>query len=1047
MLLLAVTAVLTASLGERPRALSSGVVISQIYGGGGTTGAEYTHDFVELFNRGTSPVNLAGWSIQYASAGAAGANFGAASILITPLPDIVLGPGQYLLVQGAENALIGDPLPTPDVIDASPIPLNAFDGKVALVSDSIPLGCNGAATACSTGQRARIADLVGYGAATFYEGSGPAPRLSVATAAVRKQDGCAETDDNRGDFAAATPAARNSASPLHVCPSLPVVSIVPIHDIQGAGPVSAFDGQKVTTRGIVTAVLQHGSIGFFIQAPVADADPLTSEGVFVAGSCAFPAVGDMVTVTGTVQETNRLTAIGGSVTVVVESSGNALPDAAVIVTTEPPAPGDADWRERYEGMRVSVPDLTVVAPSGGRLDESEARVTSDGSFVCVLPGTPRPFREPGIPVDVALPAGSPPGIPRFDLNPERWLVDSLALTSGPLDVAAGDRISGAVGILASRGEDYALLLQGRDAPPAMPAAPAPGPGDVRAAAVGEFTVANLDLQRFYDATDDPGPDLVLSASAFARRLAKASLAVRQSMKTPDIIGVADVEGLKTLQAVATAVNDGAVASGEPNPGYAALLLDGHEPSGLGLGVLVKEAPAGPGRRVSVIDLAPVGLDETSTGSVAGEAAPLYDQPPMALRARITDPRGGAGFAVTVIVARFQPRDGIEASSPVGERRRAQAEFLAGDVQRRQAAGERVIVVGGFDAFPFSDGYVDVVGTLVGAPTTEPVVLPTADLVEPNLVNLADRLAAAQQYSIVRDGNAELVDHVLVTADLASRVSNYVVARVNADFPASDANDAARAERLSNRDVPIAYFTLPAADLSVSESQSADRVATSSTIDYALVVTNRSQDAAPGVVVTDALPAGTRLASWSAPAGWSCAPFLEGLSCRTAEMAGGATARLTVSAQVSCALASGDSLLNLAAVEAEAFDADLSNNRAALRADVSNTPPAIVSTAASPRVLWPVTHKFVPVSVSYRASDACDPEPKCGLSVASSEPTDGRGDGRTATDWQVVDSRSVLLRAERAGRGSGRVYTVTVTCTDRAGGSSRQATTVSVPKSR
>ena len=57
-------------------ALSTGVVISQVYGGGGNTGATYTHDFIKLFNRGTSPVSLAGWSLQYASATGTG-NFGA----------------------------------------------------------------------------------------------------------------------------------------------------------------------------------------------------------------------------------------------------------------------------------------------------------------------------------------------------------------------------------------------------------------------------------------------------------------------------------------------------------------------------------------------------------------------------------------------------------------------------------------------------------------------------------------------------------------------------------------------------------------------------------------------------------------------------------------------------------------------------------------------------------------------------------------------------------------------------------------------------------
>ena len=80
------------------KALSSSIVISQVYGGGGNSGATYTHDFIELFNRGNSSVNLSGWSVQYASATGTG-NFGANSGQLTELPPVILAPGQYFLVQ------------------------------------------------------------------------------------------------------------------------------------------------------------------------------------------------------------------------------------------------------------------------------------------------------------------------------------------------------------------------------------------------------------------------------------------------------------------------------------------------------------------------------------------------------------------------------------------------------------------------------------------------------------------------------------------------------------------------------------------------------------------------------------------------------------------------------------------------------------------------------------------------------------------------------------------------------------------------------------
>ena len=95
-------------------AVSPNLVVSQVYGGGGNSGATFTHDFIEIFNRGTTSVSTSGWSVQYTSASGTG-NFGSATNLITELPAIDVAPSQYVLVQEASNAAVGLPLPTPDV--------------------------------------------------------------------------------------------------------------------------------------------------------------------------------------------------------------------------------------------------------------------------------------------------------------------------------------------------------------------------------------------------------------------------------------------------------------------------------------------------------------------------------------------------------------------------------------------------------------------------------------------------------------------------------------------------------------------------------------------------------------------------------------------------------------------------------------------------------------------------------------------------------------------------------------------------------------------
>lgn len=110
-----------------------------------------------------------------------------------------------------------------------------------------------------------------------------------------------------------------------------------------------------------------------------------------------------------------------------------------------------------------------------------------------------------------------------------------------------------------------------------------------------------------------------------------------------------------------------------------------------------------------------------------------------------------------------------------------------------------------------------------------------------------------------------------------------------------------------------------------------------------------------------------------------------------------------------------------------------------------TAPSITSMAASPNTLWPPNHKFVPVTITTSVADNCDSAPRCAISsVSSNEPVNGLGDGDTSPDWQVTGASTLLLRAERSGRGTGRVYTIGSTCTDAAGNATVGYATVMVP---
>jgi hypothetical protein len=182
------------------------VVISQVYGGGGNSGAEYTHDFIELFNQSESPVLLVGWSVQYASAN--GANWQLTELTGT------IPPGGYYLIQQAQGNGGRRPLPTPDATGA--IPMSASSGKVVLLSQ-VELLARG--TSCPEG--AAVVDLFGFGGADCFAGASSGPGLDNRNAALRLDDGCEKSGDNGSDFVMAVPSPRNSASTPRSCdPSL-----------------------------------------------------------------------------------------------------------------------------------------------------------------------------------------------------------------------------------------------------------------------------------------------------------------------------------------------------------------------------------------------------------------------------------------------------------------------------------------------------------------------------------------------------------------------------------------------------------------------------------------------------------------------------------------------------------------------------------------------------------------------------------------------------------------------------------------------------------
>lgn len=811
---------------------------------------------------------------------------------------------------------------------------------------------------------------------------------------------------------------RSASAAISLTVEVPVV-MTPIHDIQGNGSASPFTGQLVTTGGIVTGLKSNG---FFIQTPEseADSDPNTSEGVFVFTSSSPPssaAVGNLVTVRATVVEfipsadpfSPPLTELSISPVVTLISSGNPLPAPAVLTSTETSPLGSIEQLERFEGMRVQANSLTVVGPTQGSVNEPNATSTSNGVFYGVVTGVARPFREPGIEVPDPLPSGAPAGIPRFDANPERLRVDSDGQPGGMiLNVASGATVTNLVGPLDYSFRTYTVLPDSSSPPSVL--------GDVSATAVSdpleqEVTVGTFNMQRFFDTVNDPSVgEPVLTVTAFNNRLNKASLAIRQFMKTPDVIGVVEVENLSTLQSIATKVNGDAVAAGNPSPGYMSFLMEGNDIGGIDVGFLVK------GIRVTVLDVAQEGKDATFINPLNGQPELLNDRPPLVLRAEIQRP-STPPFPFTVIVVHQRSLNGVDdaVDGPrVRAKRKAQAEFLANLIQARQTANpnEQIIAVGDYNAFQFNDGYVDVMGTVLGTPTpAENVVSASPDLVNPDFTDLIHMVPADQRYSFVFDGNAQELDHIIVNQPLLSRVSKIEYARTNSDFPDVHRNDPTRAERLSDHDPAVAYIMLPPLNHAPIANAGEDQTVECTGHEGTQVTLDGS-----GSTDED----GDSLV------------YIWKKNGET--VAGPSGSPMTVLS------------LDLGTHEFELVVDDLSGGIDAdtVAIHVADTTPPAVSIVMNPAVLWPPNHKFVDVKTTVSAKDTCDEDPAVVLvSITNNE---GAADAVQEAAYGTADFDFQLL-AERSGKKkAGRVYTVVYQATDETGNSVRDSATVTVPHS-
>jgi uncharacterized repeat protein (TIGR01451 family) len=1014
-------AVALVAIAPPAEALSTTVVISQVYGGGGNAGSTYRNDFIELFNLGPTTVDLSTWSVQYASA--TGTSWQRTNLTGS------IAPGQHYLVQEAAGTGGTTNLPTPDAIGT--IAMGGTAGKVALVSNQTTFGvvaCPGAALG--------VVDFAGFGTtANCFEGTGPTPAPSNTNAVLRGAAGCTETDQNATDFTAGVPTPRNTGSPLTPCSgSTPQISVsdvtaaegnsgpttfnfevtvtsgtatfdiatangtatvadsdyvaksltsqsvtagtpyvfavtvngdttfesaetftvnlsnvapgtvnvakgtgtgtitnddaavAEIFAIQGSGAASPYAGQIVTTNdNVVTAV---GSQGFFIQTPTAraDADPDTSNGIYVfTSTLPTVAVGDVVDVTGTVVEYFNFTEFSPVTSVTVDSSGNPLPAAIELDATLPPTNPAAAWwaigYERLEGMLVHVANGITSGPNQRFASDLSAEIYGVASLN-------RPFREPGVQYPGYTP---PPVLPIWDGNPEVFEIDPdrLGAALDPDYVPAGSTYT-TTGVMAYEFSGWEIWPSAFSFTP-----PAAMPRPVRARNGAEFTVGTYNLYVLDQAASD-----------YAVRLQKHSSYIRTVLGAPDVLGVEECLSITELNALAARIHaDDATLT------YSAYLVEGHDVGGIDSGFLVRDTVTG----VTVTQL---GYDVIFTM----DGSYLHDRPPLLLEASYAG--NGVPFAFTVMVNHTRSLNGIDDpvdGNRVRSKRLAQAQWIAQAIQDYQTANplRPFAMVGDLNAYEISDGYVDVVGQMAGDFVAADNLLSGPDVVNPNLTKQALSVPASDRYSYNFEGTAQVLDHALTTQATNTWVRGFAYGRGNTDSAVNLIYDATTSLRSSDHDGAVLFLMSDAngdgipddsqdADLSITKLASPDPVLTGGTLTYTLTVNNAGPVAAGPTRVTDTLPAGVSYVS-GIGTDWTCVQSTGTVTCDASAMPVGAAPSIVITVTVT---ATSGTLTNAATVSSFITDPNPANNTSSTVTTVTPLTDLAVTMTANPAATGP-----------------------------------------------------------------------------------------------
>lgn len=517
-----------------------------------------------------------------------------------------------------------------------------------------------------------------------------------------------------------------------------------IWQIQGSGNASPYLYELVSTEGnIVTA---KGNGFFFIQCPPerSDDNPLTSDGIMIDAPYSGQ-VGDLVNISGQILENDGMTAFGAAFLQIQKTgSGAALPPPVTLGPGLPAeSPAAVHSLERVEGMLVQ---FTATA-SGPTNHQELTPLTANGQ---------RPFREPGI-RHPGL-----PGLPVWDGNPEIfWFKPNGLNAPNNRFINTGATVE-ATAVMLEADDGFWLAL-----PTAYTLSNQTVVKAVRLAQPQEFTIGSLNCYLLFE-----------SDSNYPQRLQKLARYIHELMLLPDIVALQEVGSLTALEGLSAAIRQVA-----PQANYNAYLLPGNDD--IQLGYLVSN-------RIQVQAVTQLGADEPFY--LGGS---LHDRPPLLLEALLPS---SPPVPIKVLNLHLRSLIGIEGATAgfVRNKRHRQSQGVATMVQSLQQ-GANLVVVGDFNAFEFTDGYVDVVNQIAGRTSLGAQFTPSP-IVHPPLLNLVEQLPSAERYSYVYEGSAQVLDHCLASSPMEGlAISGMQYVRANADNALAYLSNPFLLERTSDHD--------------------------------------------------------------------------------------------------------------------------------------------------------------------------------------------------------------------------------------------------------